>query len=124
MPWMTIVEAVEPAFCRVASMRPRLIAVDDQDVADALNYRLNASMRPRLIAVDDVSTVSVVSLQSGASMRPRLIAVDDLLDSRLERTDERASMRPRLIAVDDPVPPSRPASPLLRFNEATAYCRG
>ena len=36
-----------------------------------------ASMRPRLIAVDDHHEQIVVWVRGDASMRPRLIAVDD-----------------------------------------------
>ena len=37
----------------------------------------NASMRPRLIAVDDLKTRAEIGKINAASMRPRLIAVDD-----------------------------------------------
>ena len=37
-----------------------------------------ASMRPRLIAVDDVPDTVAIAAALSASMRPRLIAVDDL----------------------------------------------
>ena len=36
-----------------ASMRPRLIAVDDDLIANMIDPWYRASMRPRLIAVDD-----------------------------------------------------------------------
>ena len=36
-----------------------------------------ASMRPRLIAVDDAAGASIYCFTETASMRPRLIAVDD-----------------------------------------------
>ena len=61
-----------------------------------------ASMRPRLIAVDDEVLAWALSSGEAASMRPRLIAVDDEAGREARPGDDpRASMRPRLIAVDD-----------------------
>ena len=60
-----------------------------------------ASMRPRLIAVDDHSPQSTQARRPAASMRPRLIAVDDEVAAALTVDPHFASMRPRLIAVDD-----------------------
>ena len=83
-----------------ASMRPRLIAVDDALVPDQLLESHIASMRPRLIAVDDAHEQVERSLLQLASMRPRLIAVDDRCGSGVACC-------------------SRPC-----FNEATADRRG
>ena len=41
-----------------ASMRPRLIAVDDRSISAGLARIERASMRPRLIAVDDLAIES------------------------------------------------------------------
>ena len=60
-----------------------------------------ASMRPRLIAVDDREVLRRNLVPNEASMRPRLIAVDDQTKDKTQRTAATASMRPRLIAVDD-----------------------
>ena len=68
-------------------------------------YLIQASMRPRLIAVDDANEQLDQMQIAQASMRPRLIAVDDGRTPAPERADlHPASMRPRLIAVDDPTP--------------------
>ena len=85
----------------VASMRPRLIAVDDAQLGDELLIVRQASMRPRLIAVDDVPRVHSSLRPHSASMRPRLIAVDDDRGEVHAVRRSTASMRPRLIAVDD-----------------------
>ena len=61
----------------MASMRPRLIAVDDWNYMDLSNECCRASMRPRLIAVDDERWGPTPAQLRYASMRPRLIAVDD-----------------------------------------------
>jgi len=45
---------------------------------DHLRNHPHASMRPRLIAVDDRAGKRDHCSRGGASMRPRLIAVDDL----------------------------------------------
>ncbi len=92
-----------------ASMRPRLIAVDDRlPLLDPANINGLASMRPRLIAVDDGTAGRERPKARGASMRPRLIAVDDPLDALVTAAPQRtASMRPRLIAVDDLLCPLR-----------------
>ena len=50
---MTLSEFARAEVDRRASMRPRLIAVDDPSFADAYQGAMEASMRPRLIAVDD-----------------------------------------------------------------------
>ena len=50
---MTLGGGVGKAEQGFASMRPRLIAVDDHDLLDVGCGQLRASMRPRLIAVDD-----------------------------------------------------------------------
>ena len=50
---MTHQPAAEAAFAIAASMRPRLIAVDDLEKPVYLTFDTEASMRPRLIAVDD-----------------------------------------------------------------------
>ena len=64
----------------------------------------NASIRPRLIAVDDVERLkSAVWHVETASIRPRLIAVDDISTGIFAISPYRASIRPRLIAVDDDV---------------------
>ena len=47
------------------------------DPHQMLRILLLASMRPRLIAVDDHIDVELVEPHRLASMRPRLIAVDD-----------------------------------------------
>ena len=67
-----------------------------------MNYGFFASMRPRLIAVDDFSRAAALTQTSPASMRPRLIAVDDVRAQHRGVRRPAASMRPRLIAVDDP----------------------
>ena len=51
-----------------------------------------ASMRPRLIAVDDVGVVDQLETAGIASMRPRLIAVDDR-DVALLEADRRAELQ-------------------------------
>ena len=83
MPWMTKQHKPKDKAKAVASMRPRLIAVDDYD-GILWNDNLNkASMRPRLIAVDDIQYRQLHhSRQERASMRPRLIAVDDAVGVR------------------------------------------
>ena len=48
--------------------------------------RIRASMRPRLIAVDNGFTSAATGAAAGASMRPRLIAVDNSASTRLSKT--------------------------------------
>ena len=69
----------------IASMRPRLIAVDDIIPSKKPFEGIDASMRPRLIAVDDVGATLLLGYVAIASMRPRLIAVDDRRGPRWRR---------------------------------------
>ncbi len=102
MPWMTPDHPLRQQPRVEASMRPRLIAVDDvAEGAGAGAAIASASMRPRLIAVDDNPANFRLLVRVGASMRPRLIAVDDRRPACAEVPRNQASMRPRLIAVDD-----------------------
>ena len=77
MPWMTPHIILKDRVKRKASMRPRLIAVDDHPASRKSDPTDAASMRPRLIAVDDGVRAVQVGFVARASMRPRLIAVDD-----------------------------------------------
>ena len=79
MPWMTHLAQGGGQIGADASMRPRLIAVDDLIVKNAYDAYKGASMRPRLIAVDDRRRWADHRAARHASMRPRLIAVDDVL---------------------------------------------
>ena len=77
MPWMTREIRTGAGVVGCASMRPRLIAVDDERCFEVGRGLDGASMRPRLIAVDDADARAVSVHATEASMRPRLIAVDD-----------------------------------------------
>ena len=125
-PWMTPDAVLPGPLGQRASIRPRLIAVDDVEVlAEDVSLGV-ASIRPRLIAVDDARFSAGVpgrsfGLQFGhdsspwmttrtppgsscprrASIRPRLIAVDDYRVHVKCEDSPFASIRPRLIAVDD-----------------------
>ena len=103
-PWMTNRPAIDGDGGAGASIRPRLIAVDDAGtaaskaaIAASLQFGHDsspwmtspllrrpyggayASIRPRLIAVDDLQFAPHAVRLGHASIRPRLIAVDDLL---------------------------------------------
>ena len=71
------------------------------DGAHVVGDALLASMRPRLIASENQTPDACLRGEPAASMRPRLIASENDVDGLADQVRHVASMRPRLIASEN-----------------------
>src|SRR5205085_2788029 len=105
-----------------ASIRPRLIAVDDRQVPkhhlfEGVLLQFGHGSSPWMTALGDGRH----GAGRRASIRPRLIAVDDLHHLAGGHEACRASIRPRLIAVDDDgITVDPPEPPALQFGQGSS----
>ena len=91
----------------------------------ALLQRRLASMRPRPDAAENDGGLHHVTLPIGASMRPRPDAAENTCyPARRPQTPPRASMRPRPDAAENCSSERTPPRDAPGFNEAAARCRG